>query len=104
MNTAFTGGGTDTGNGDKRIYKRTERNRGAKDTRIPLVYDDLLYSMIDKSKLTTHIKLCKRNLRSDRVKCCAGCPFECVIIESYPELRDLFEEKRRRHGKAKEVR
>lgn len=45
-------------------------------------------------RLKKRIKLCKRNLKSKRVKCCASCPFEDDILEHYPELEDLFNEKR----------
>jgi len=50
---------------------------------------------MDKKKLKRHIKLCRRNLSSKRVKCCAYCPFEEEIIKYYPELALLFREKRR---------
>lgn len=46
-------------------------------------------------KLATHIKLCRRNLRSKRVKCYANCPFEEEIIQYYPELEIMFESKRK---------
>ena len=49
---------------------------------------------MDKTKLEKHINLCKRNLKSSRVKCCAGCPFEEEIVSQYPELKVLFEQKR----------
>jgi len=49
---------------------------------------------MNKNKLITHIKLCRKNLKSSRVKCCANCPFEEEIIREYPELKRLFEEKR----------
>lgn len=52
--------------------------------------------IMDINKLKTHIKLCKRNLKSDRVKCCASCPFEEEIIGAYPELKRLFYLKRDR--------
>lgn len=48
-------------------------------------------------KLDKHVKkLCKRNLRSDRVKVCAECPFEDQIIQHYPELGALFRAKRKK--------
>lgn len=50
---------------------------------------------MDIKKLETHIKLCKRNLKSDKVKCCANCPFEAEIIRRFPQLQLLFEVKRR---------
>ena len=58
---------------------------------------------MDVQKLRQHIKLCKRNLKSERVKCCAQCPFEEEIIQEYPELKKKFIEKRRfLAGKLKE--
>ena len=51
-------------------------------------------------RLKHHIKLCRRNLSSARVKCCATCPFEEEIIAVYPELAALFEAKRLQHGSA----
>jgi len=50
---------------------------------------------MDKKKLNKHIKkLCIKNLRSDRVKCCAECPFEEIICQESTELKELFIEKR----------
>jgi len=49
---------------------------------------------MDKTKLQNHVKLCRRNLNSDRIKCCARCPFEDEIVEEYPDLAELFEVKR----------
>jgi hypothetical protein len=46
------------------------------------------------NKLKNHVKLCKKNLKSDIVKCCATCPFEDMIIIEYPDLKPLFEAKR----------
>ena len=48
---------------------------------------------MDLKKLEEHIKLCKRNLKSQRVKCCAGCPFEEEISNIYPDLKYLFQRK-----------
>lgn len=45
-------------------------------------------------KLKTHIKLCRKNLKSKRIICCANCPFEEEIASAYPELKKLFIEKR----------
>lgn len=45
-------------------------------------------------KLHIHIKLCKSNLKSKRIKCCANCSFEEEILRYYPELQELFEAKR----------
>jgi len=50
---------------------------------------------MNKKKLSTHIKLCLRNLRDDRTKCCANCPFEEEIVSVYPDMKDLFESKRK---------
>jgi hypothetical protein len=47
-------------------------------------------------KLKIHIKLCKRNLKSTRVKCCNNCPFEEEILRHYPALKILFNRKRLR--------
>lgn len=51
-------------------------------------------------KMKKHIKLCKRNLKSDRVKCCATCPFEDMIISEdkflskEENMEQLFKNKR----------
>ena len=50
---------------------------------------------MDKIKLSKHIKLCKKNLKDKRVKCCANCPFEEEIVSVYPDLKNLFEKKRK---------
>lgn len=50
---------------------------------------------MDSKKLAIHIKLCRKNLKSKRVKCCANCPFEEEIIEHYPELEVMFIAKRK---------
>jgi hypothetical protein len=50
---------------------------------------------MNPDKLKEHIKLCRRNLKSKRVKCCAQCPFEDEITGMYPELRAMFEAKRK---------
>jgi len=50
---------------------------------------------MNKEKLAKHIKLCKRNLRSKRVKCCAECPFEDEIVGEYPEIKKEFQQKRK---------
>lgn len=52
---------------------------------------------MDKEKLKKHIRLCKRNLKSVRVKCCKTCPFEEEIVIEYPDLKFIFEEKRKNH-------
>lgn len=50
---------------------------------------------VDLAKLTDHIKrLCVPNLRSKRVKCCAKCPFEQIIIRARPDTEVLFVRKR----------
>ena len=52
---------------------------------------------MDREKILRHVKrLCRRNLKSDRVKCCAECPFEEEIVEADPSTRELFDGKRRR--------
>jgi len=51
---------------------------------------------MDLKKLETHVRLCRRNLRSNRVRCCATCPFEEEIVSQYPDLQDLFDKKRER--------
>jgi hypothetical protein len=57
----------------------------------------------DLGKLNTHIRLCKRNLHTKKVKCCANCPFEEIIVRHYPETRELFEQKRKYLGGSNEV-
>ena len=53
-------------------------------------------------RLHAHVKsLCERNLRSDRVKCCAQCPFEDEIVAAYPHLAGYFRRKRRATQEAK---
>lgn len=54
---------------------------------------------MDIQKLKTHVKLCRRNLKSERVKCCANCPFEEEIVKYYPDLKVLFENKRKTASK-----
>jgi len=49
---------------------------------------------MNKIKLKQHIKLCKRNLKSPRVKCCANCPFEEEITKEYPKLKKMFKAKK----------
>lgn len=49
---------------------------------------------MDIAKLKNHVKLCKKNLKSDRVKCCVTCPFEEEIVGYYPELKEKFSLKR----------
>jgi hypothetical protein len=39
-------------------------------------------------------RLCRKNLNSNRVKCCADCPFEEEIVKEFPELKEKFEQKR----------
>jgi len=50
---------------------------------------------MDLRKLTVHINLCRKNLKSKRVKCCANCPFEEDITKHYPELKTMFITKRK---------
>jgi len=40
------------------------------------------------------VKLCLKNLRSKKIKCCAKCPFEEEIIKEYPNMKTLFDVKR----------
>jgi hypothetical protein len=51
---------------------------------------------VDKEKLKNHICLCKKNLKSDRVKCCANCPFEEAVVDADVSLASLFEIKRQK--------
>ena len=46
-------------------------------------------------RLAKHARLCRRNLLSPRVKCCAQCPFEDEIVAALPGLGPLFRAKRR---------
>jgi hypothetical protein len=55
------------------------------------------------NRLANHVRLCGRNLRSDRVVCCASCPFEDDLTYYFPDLAKLFARKRaslRAKGKA----
>lgn len=48
-------------------------------------------STISDDKLNRHInRLCLRNLKSNRVKCCAQCPFEPIILQARPDLGHYF--------------
>ena len=49
---------------------------------------------MDKQRLSRHIRLCRRNLASKSVKCCAECPFEEEITSEHPGLKEKFETKR----------
>ncbi len=50
---------------------------------------------MDKEKLNKHVsKLCRKNLKDVRVKCCAECPFEDIIVKEFPDLKNFFEIKR----------
>ena len=49
---------------------------------------------MNRDKLKIHIKLCRKNLKSRRVRCCKDCPFEEEILNEYPELKPLFDKKR----------
>lgn len=53
---------------------------------------------MDINKLKIHVKLCKKNLKSSRVKCCANCPFEEEITKHYSELSTLFMNKREKYS------
>jgi len=54
---------------------------------------------MDRKRLEKHIRLCRRNLLSGKVKCCLTCPFEEEILSVYPELKELFDEKRKQQRK-----
>jgi len=46
-----------------------------------------------------HLKLCRKNLKSNRVACCATCPFEDLIVSHDVRMAGLFDAKRRgRHA------
>jgi hypothetical protein len=56
------------------------------------------------SRMAKHIKLCLKNLKSDRVKCCGSCPFEEIILEyaknnNITGLEKLFIKKRVDNGR-----
>lgn len=51
--------------------------------------------IMDKSRLELHIVMCKRNLKALKTSCCVRCPFEEEICAEYPEMKELFENKRR---------
>jgi hypothetical protein len=51
--------------------------------------------VVDASKMDRHLKLCRRNLKSDRVVCCGACPFERIIVGFDVSLAPLFEAKRK---------
>jgi hypothetical protein len=44
--------------------------------------------------MKNHLKLCKKNLKDKRVKCCLECPFEDEIVKFDPQMEQLFLEKR----------
>lgn len=48
-----------------------------------------------KRRLANHVKLCRKNLKSNRVQCCGTCPFEDFIVASYPDTEALFKAKRK---------
>jgi len=56
---------------------------------------------MDIEKMKAHAKLCERNLKDKRVKCCAACPFESEITMLYPHLDILFNAKRKELAKHK---
>jgi hypothetical protein len=57
----------------------------------------------DRYPLIRHIKRqCQFNLKNNRMKRCATCPFEDLITEVDPTLKDLFKRKRYNIKKAKE--
>jgi hypothetical protein len=53
----------------------------------------------DRRKMDGHLKLCRKNLKSNRVACCATCPFEDLIVSHDVRMAGLFDAKRRgRHA------
>ncbi len=50
-----------------------------------------------------HVKLWMRNLKSKRVKRCVECPWEDEIVGEYPEMRELFKQKRKELDNAGDV-
>lgn len=50
---------------------------------------------MNKKKLSNHVKLCLKNLKNKRTKCCANCPFEEEILSVYPDMKKLFDNKRK---------
>ncbi len=54
--------------------------------------------VVDKDNLDRHLNLCRRNLKSDRVKCCASCPFEKIIVGHEIGMTSLFAAKRKKRG------
>ena len=50
--------------------------------------------MGDDAKMKTHLKLCRKNLKSSRVVCCASCPFEDVIVGYDVGMEPLFKAKK----------
>lgn len=68
--------------------------------------DEILYGFefevdMNIEKLHNHIKLCRKNLKSSRVKCCAACPFEDEILCVFPNMDKAFEAKRQFLGMEK---
>ena len=49
---------------------------------------------MNKEKLSKHVRLCRKNLKTKRVKCCLDCPFEEEISNEYPDVKELFKERR----------
>jgi len=54
--------------------------------------------VVDRARLDSHVRLCRRNLRSKRVACCASCPFEKLIVGHDAGMAPLFEAKRLAKG------
>ena len=48
-----------------------------------------------QSRMEKHIRLCRKNLKSNRVKCCATCPFEEFIVAFDARLQQAFKDKRK---------
>jgi len=52
--------------------------------------------IMNRKKLEKHIKLCRRNLKNVKVKCCLDCPFKEIIVQYHPEMNILFNNAKRR--------
>ena len=50
---------------------------------------------VDKYMLRQHIKkICEHNLKSEKIRICATCPFEDIIVDELPYLKEFFIAKR----------
>lgn len=50
--------------------------------------------IVDEAKMGNHLKLCRKNLKSSRVVCCASCPFEKLIVGYDIGMAGMFDAKR----------